>query len=104
MVHDFLSGRPPSGEGKNYAGVKMTWLRQRVQATPRDGASPSLCPPGRDLFVFPIVSRLNGLGQSSREHHSRRMLDLRNELDRVGFDDFVWTPYILPTWRDIEPD
>ncbi|MED6140151.1 hypothetical protein PIB30_090354 [Stylosanthes scabra] len=49
-------------------------------------------------------SRLNGLGQSSLDHHSRRMLDLRNELDRVGFSDFIWTSYILPTWRDIEPD
>ncbi|MED6185937.1 hypothetical protein PIB30_061944 [Stylosanthes scabra] len=42
------------------------------------------------------------------------MLDFRNELDRVGFDDvrlpdlikgslFVWTPYMSPQWRDIEP-
>ncbi|MED6172572.1 hypothetical protein PIB30_051332 [Stylosanthes scabra] len=26
------------------------------------------------------------------------MLDLRNELDRVGFDDFMWTPYMSPAW------
>ncbi|MED6174400.1 hypothetical protein PIB30_068642 [Stylosanthes scabra] len=30
------------------------------------------------------------------------MLDLINELDRVVFDDFVWTPYMSPAWRDIE--
>ncbi|MED6196485.1 hypothetical protein PIB30_048017 [Stylosanthes scabra] len=65
----------------------FSWIYQRF---------PSLCPPGRDLLVFPLVCRLNGLGQSSQDLHSRRMLDLRNELDRVGFDDFMWTPYMLP--------
>ncbi|MED6209073.1 hypothetical protein PIB30_051199 [Stylosanthes scabra] len=65
---------------------------------------PSWCPPGRDLLIFPLVSRLNGLGQSSRDHHSRRMLHLRNKLNRIEFDYFIWTPYILPAWRAIEPD
>ncbi|MED6196019.1 hypothetical protein PIB30_043286 [Stylosanthes scabra] len=31
------------------------------------------------------------------------MLDFRNELDRVSVDDFVWTPYMVPHWRVIEP-
>ncbi|MED6158954.1 hypothetical protein PIB30_037763 [Stylosanthes scabra] len=32
------------------------------------------------------------------------MLELRHQLDRIAFDEFVWTPYALPAWRDIEPD
>ncbi|MED6138098.1 hypothetical protein PIB30_071108 [Stylosanthes scabra] len=52
--------------------------------------------------VSPCVS-LNGLGQISRDTHAQRMLDFRNELDRVGVDDFVWTPYMAPHWRIIEP-
>ncbi|MED6115566.1 hypothetical protein PIB30_091873 [Stylosanthes scabra] len=70
--------------------LMFSWIYQRF---------PSLCPPSRDLFVFPLVSRL-----VLSDHHSPRMLDLINELDRVGFNDFTWTPYILSTWRDIEPD
>ncbi|MED6112970.1 hypothetical protein PIB30_066649 [Stylosanthes scabra] len=62
----------------------ISWIYQRF---------PRFCPPGRDLMVFPLVSRLSGLGQISRDTHTRRMLDFRNELDRVGIDD-----------RAIEPD
>ncbi|MED6125831.1 hypothetical protein PIB30_072319 [Stylosanthes scabra] len=61
----------------------------------------------RPSALSPCVSvrcpSLNGLGQISRDTHTRRMLDFRNELDRVGFDDFMWTPYMSPKWRDIEP-
>ncbi|MED6161982.1 hypothetical protein PIB30_066068 [Stylosanthes scabra] len=48
---------------------------------------PRFCPPSRDLMRFPLVSRLNSLGQISRDTHAQRMLDFRNELDRVGVDD-----------------
>ncbi|MED6212070.1 hypothetical protein PIB30_079715 [Stylosanthes scabra] len=93
MAQDFLGGRPPAGEAKkNYAGVKMSWLRERVFATSSHGVSPD------------VLRQLNGLGQTSRDHHSGRMLHLRSELDRLRFDDFIWTPYMLPAWRAIEPD
>ncbi|MED6225472.1 hypothetical protein PIB30_094065 [Stylosanthes scabra] len=169
MAHDFLGGRPPAGEGKNYSGVKMSWLRERVRATPRHGAFPDVLRPYARCYIMmmiggalfpdktnnivslrcvpllrdfdtcsklswcsgrlqtpdvvvdlpeipdlvstrqrstslPLVSRLNGLGRSSRDHHSRRMLHVRSELDRIGFDDFIWTPYILSSWRAVEPD
>ncbi|MED6189313.1 hypothetical protein PIB30_094764, partial [Stylosanthes scabra] len=79
----------------------ISWIYQRF---------PNFCPPGRDLLCFPLVSRLNGLGQISRDTHARRMLDFRNELDRVGFDDVrlpdlrngSLTSYMSPQWRDIE--
>ncbi|MED6225444.1 hypothetical protein PIB30_093775 [Stylosanthes scabra] len=49
--------------------------------------------------VLPLLStQLNGLGQISQDTHARRMLDFRNELDR-----FVWTPYMAPQWRVMEP-
>ncbi|MED6173209.1 hypothetical protein PIB30_057097 [Stylosanthes scabra] len=58
----------------------------------------------RPYGISPCFScRLNGLGQISRDTHARRMLDFRNELDRVGVDDFVWTPYMAPQWRVMEP-
>ncbi|MED6213233.1 hypothetical protein PIB30_091196 [Stylosanthes scabra] len=40
---------------------------------------------------------------TARDTHARWQLELRNELDRVGVDDFVWTPYTAPQWRSIEP-
>ncbi|MED6122360.1 hypothetical protein PIB30_039032 [Stylosanthes scabra] len=114
----------------------MSWLRDRVRATPQGAPPdvlrqyarcyimmmiggglfpdktnnivslrfPSLCQPGRDIVVFPLASRLNGLPHPSRDTHTQRMLELRYQLDRIGFDEFVWTPYTLPAWRDIEPD
>ncbi|MED6123356.1 hypothetical protein PIB30_048411 [Stylosanthes scabra] len=42
MAEEYLGGRPPAGGGKNYAGVRMTWLRQRVQMTPGNGAPPDV--------------------------------------------------------------
>ncbi|MED6175134.1 hypothetical protein PIB30_075555 [Stylosanthes scabra] len=50
------------------------------------------------------MCRLSGLPRASRDSHARRMLDIRYGLDRMGCDEFVWTPYTLPAWRDIEPD
>ncbi|MED6201293.1 hypothetical protein PIB30_093479 [Stylosanthes scabra] len=47
--------------------------------------------------------RLNGLGQISWDTHARRILEFRNELDRVGVDDFVVTPYMDPQWCVTEP-
>ncbi|MED6170640.1 hypothetical protein PIB30_033011 [Stylosanthes scabra] len=53
---------------------------------------------------FPICSpSLNGLGQIYRDTHARRMLEFLNKLDRVGVDDFVWTPYMALQWRVMEP-
>ncbi|MED6136084.1 hypothetical protein PIB30_052675, partial [Stylosanthes scabra] len=111
MAQDFLGRRPPPGEWKNYAGrgnleisgclpLVFSWIYQRF---------PSLCPPGRDLLLFPLVSRLDGLGQTSRDSHSRRMLDLRMELDQVGFDDrdiqpgWVTEEGEIETWRATVP-
>ncbi|MED6139058.1 hypothetical protein PIB30_080291 [Stylosanthes scabra] len=31
------------------------------------------------------------------------MLEFQNELDQVGVDDFVWTPYMAPPRRVMEP-
>ncbi|MED6114890.1 hypothetical protein PIB30_084936 [Stylosanthes scabra] len=45
---------------------------------------------GRNVLVFPLIARLNGLGKSSRNHHSRRILQVRNELDRLGLDDVIY--------------
>ncbi|MED6161983.1 hypothetical protein PIB30_066069 [Stylosanthes scabra] len=64
----------------------ISWIYQRF---------PCFYPPDRDLVVFPLVSRV--------DTHARRMLEFQNELDRVGVDDFVWTPYMAPQWRVIEP-
>ncbi|MED6204848.1 hypothetical protein PIB30_012619 [Stylosanthes scabra] len=50
------------------------------------------------------MCRLSGLPRASRDSHVRRMLDIRYDLDRMGCDEFVWTPYTLPAWRDIELD
>ncbi|MED6161241.1 hypothetical protein PIB30_058872 [Stylosanthes scabra] len=131
MAHEYLGGRPPAGEGKSYAGVKLSWLRQRVQMTPGDGAPPYVLRQYARCYImmmiggalFPdktnnIVSlrrdnlemggclplcKLNRLGQISWDTHARRTLEFRNELDRVGVDDFVWTPYMTPQWRVMEP-
>ncbi|MED6210002.1 hypothetical protein PIB30_059976 [Stylosanthes scabra] len=65
----------------------LSWIYQRF---------PRFCPPGRSVMVFPLVSRLNGLALTTRDTHARRQLEFRNELDRVGVDDFVWTPYMAP--------
>ncbi|MED6128191.1 hypothetical protein PIB30_095211 [Stylosanthes scabra] len=59
-------------------------------------------PSALPLCVLVRCPSLNGLGQTSRDTQTRRMLDLRNELDRVGFNDFVWTPYMSSAWQDIE--
>ncbi|MED6158371.1 hypothetical protein PIB30_032232 [Stylosanthes scabra] len=40
----------------------------------------------------------------SQDTHARRQLEFQNELDQVGVDDFVRTPYMAPQWRAIEPD
>ncbi|MED6110279.1 hypothetical protein PIB30_041470 [Stylosanthes scabra] len=108
-----ISGRTsPGWRGKNYAGVKMTWLRQgalfpdktkNIVLLRRDNMEmndflplvlswiyqrfPRFCPPSRSVMVFPLVSRLNGLAQTSRDTHARRQLEFQNELDRVGVDD-----------------
>ncbi|MED6206862.1 hypothetical protein PIB30_030633 [Stylosanthes scabra] len=78
----------------------LSWIYQRF---------PRFCPPGRNVMGFSLVSRLNGLALTTRDTHGRRQLEFRNELDRVGVDDvripklFVWTPYMTPQWRAIEP-
>ncbi|MED6164733.1 hypothetical protein PIB30_093038 [Stylosanthes scabra] len=43
MVQEYLGGRPPTRKGKNYAGVKLSWLRQRVQMTLRTGPRQKCC-------------------------------------------------------------
>ncbi|MED6150745.1 hypothetical protein PIB30_075505 [Stylosanthes scabra] len=92
--HLCIASRRDNLEMSGCLPLVISWIYQRF---------PRFCPPDRDLMVFPLVSRLSGLGQISRDTHTRRMLDFRNELDRVGVDDFVWTPYMAPHWRAIEP-
>ncbi|MED6126717.1 hypothetical protein PIB30_081069, partial [Stylosanthes scabra] len=111
-----MSGRTsPGWRGKNYAGVRMTWLRQRVQMIPVEMSGclplvlswiyqrfPRFCPPGRSVMVFPLVSRLNGLALTTRDTQSRRQLEFRNELDRVGVDD-VRIPELVDDFLRVDP-
>ncbi|MED6158276.1 hypothetical protein PIB30_031234 [Stylosanthes scabra] len=75
------------------SALVLSWIYQRFLR---------FCPPSRSVMVFPLVSRLNGLALTTRDTHARRQLEFRNELDRVGVDDFMWTPYMAPQWRAIE--
>ncbi|MED6114256.1 hypothetical protein PIB30_078617, partial [Stylosanthes scabra] len=70
--HLCIASRRDNLEMSGCLPLVISWIYQRF---------PSFCPPSRDLLCFPLVSRLNDLGQTSRDTYTRRMLDLRNELD-----------------------
>ncbi|MED6172446.1 hypothetical protein PIB30_050207 [Stylosanthes scabra] len=55
MAEEYLGGRPPAGGGKNYAGVKITWLRQRVQMTPGYGAPPDVLQQYARCYVMMMI-------------------------------------------------
>ncbi|RYQ93247.1 hypothetical protein Ahy_B09g099517 [Arachis hypogaea] len=64
---------------------------------------PRLCPPDRAVYMFPMAARLIGLEQQTMDYHQQRLLRWRQNLDRVLFDEFVWTPYNDPVFQGICP-
>ncbi|MED6168163.1 hypothetical protein PIB30_009380 [Stylosanthes scabra] len=72
----------------------MSWIYQRF---------PQWCPPQRNVVMFPLAARWNGLRQDNRDRHDRRMIAARADIDRVGLAQFVCTPYDDPAWDALRP-
>ncbi|MED6135217.1 hypothetical protein PIB30_044206 [Stylosanthes scabra] len=77
-----------------YAPLMMSWIYQRF---------PQWCPDERNVVVFSLASRLNGLRQQSRDMHETRMVSMRRRLDRLAVHEFACTPYDEVAWDATRP-
>ncbi|RYR21162.1 hypothetical protein Ahy_B03g066427 [Arachis hypogaea] len=72
----------------------MSWIYQRFS---------QWCPPDRQVYMYPMTTRLIGLTQQSRDQHEMRVLRCPLSLDQLLMNEFVWMPYNDPILHVVCP-
>ncbi|MED6141136.1 hypothetical protein PIB30_100351 [Stylosanthes scabra] len=102
MALEYLGGHPPPDEGKSYARVKLSWLRQRVQMTPGDGAPPDVPRQYARCYIMMMI------GGALFPDKTNNIVSLRhNNLEMSAFLPLVisWIyqrfPHFCPPGKDL---